>query len=213
MISRPTIDLRLVGPEDLDEPYRSYLRPGQTLLDREGVPRRLPSYFYEIPSWDAALATQLTPNFGLWEFIDVDIREAEAMRLFPRYVPCAITLLAAHLQLLRNEVGRVVRIAANGGYRSPAHQFSAIASPHSWAAAANVYRVGDEWLDSGERVHKYIEIARRVLPGVWTRPYGARPGYAFDHLHVDLGYLCVEPHSQAASEATRALLAEDDGAI
>ena len=168
------------------------------MLDRDGVPRRLPSYFYVVPSWEKALSKQLAPNFGLWEFMDVDLREAEEMRHFPRYVPCAVTILAAHLQVLRTEIGRVLRIAANGGYRSPAHRYSVCASPHTWGTAANIYRVGDEMLDSPERIQKYIDIARRVLPGAWIRPYGVRPGYAFDHLHIDLGYLTVEPHASSA---------------
>jgi hypothetical protein len=70
-----------------------------------------------------------------------------------------------------------------------------VASTHSWGTAANIYRVGDEWLDNAERVRKYLDIARRTLPAAWIRPYGARPGMAFDHIHVDLGYLNVEPHA------------------
>jgi hypothetical protein len=194
MISPPTFPLRIVGPDDLDDHFLAALRPGQIVKDRDGIPRRLPSYFYEVPSWEVALETRLAPDFGLWELIDVDVREAEAMRIFPRYVPCALPVLATHLQLLRNEVGRVVRIAANGGYRSPSHQESRVASPHEWATAANIYRIGDDWLDSAEKIERYREIARRVVPTAWTRPAGDRPGLAFDHLHLDLGYLLVEPH-------------------
>ena len=60
--------------------------------------------------------------------LDVDFREAPAARRFPRYVPCAITLLAAQLQILRAEVGTIVRVAANGAYRSPGHTMSTAAS-------------------------------------------------------------------------------------
>ena len=67
------------------------------LDDRAGRTYRLPTYFYEIPSWKAALEVQITTNFGLWELIDVDSREPEIVRTFPRYVPCAITLLAGQL--------------------------------------------------------------------------------------------------------------------
>jgi hypothetical protein len=192
---RPSIDLGFVGPGDLDETFLDCLRPGETVADHSGIGRVLPSWFFEVPSWQVARELQLTPHFGLWEFLDVDVREAERMRLFPRYVPCAITLLAAYLQLFRAEVGKEVWISANGGYRSPAHRFSRSASPHSWGTAANIYRVGNEWLDSEERVRKYVDIARMTLPGAWIRPYGARPGLAFDHLHIDLGYLNVEPHA------------------
>jgi hypothetical protein len=51
----------------------------------------------------------------------VDVREVEAMRTFPRYVPCAVALLATALEVFRAEVGTFVHIAANGGYRSPGH--------------------------------------------------------------------------------------------
>ncbi len=195
MILRPSIDLDIVGPASLEKRFRACLRPGGRLVDRMGTERVLPSWFYRVPSWSVARNLQLTPHFGLWEFMDVDVREAESMRLYPRYVPCAAPLLAAYLQLFRSEVGKEVWIAANGGYRSPAHRFSSVASAHCWGTAANIYRVGDEWLDSPERVGKYVDIARRVLPGAWIRPYGVRPGMAFDHLHVDLGYLNVVPHA------------------
>lgn len=200
MLEPPSLGLRIVGPKDLGRSARDHLRPGEHLQDRGGVKRRLPSYFFEIPSWEAALDIKMAPHFGLWELIDVDLREAEAVRLFPRYVPCALGVLAAHLELLRNEVGRVVRIAANGGYRSPSHQFSRVASPHTWATAANIYRVGDDLLNSREKIEKYIEIVRRVMPTAWIRPFGDEPGYAFDHLHIDLGFLQVEPHGIEGAE-------------
>ena len=37
--------------------------------------------------------TQLSPSFALWEFIQTDVREAAPLRGFPRYVPCAITMI------------------------------------------------------------------------------------------------------------------------
>jgi hypothetical protein len=194
MLDAPPLRLPIVNGEELDETTRKLLKPGELVEDRHGVQRRLPKYYYRIPSWKAALDVQLAPHFGLWELIDIDVREADAMRCFPRYVPCAITMLAAHLQLLRNEVGRVVRIAANGGYRSPAHLLSRTASPHTWGSAANIYRIGDEFLDTREKIERYAQVARTVLPGVWTRPWGRGPGHVFDHLHIDLGYVVVEPH-------------------
>ena len=36
-------------------------------------------------------------------------------------------------------------------------------------------------------------IARRVIPGVWVRPYGQEDGQADDHLHIDLGYTVFDP--------------------
>ncbi|HEV2131115.1 MAG TPA: hypothetical protein VGR27_08430 [Longimicrobiaceae bacterium] len=193
MIYQPSLSLRLVDGCTLGKRYRAALRPGELFRDRDGQSHRLPRYFYEVPSWVAALQTQLTSHFGLWELIDVDVREAEVLRTYPRYIPCAITLLATHLEVLRSAVGGVVRVAANGGYRSPAHAFSRSASTHCWGSAANVYRVGDEYLDDQEKIEKYNRLARNLLPGIWTRPYGTSEGYAFDHVHLDLGYVTVVP--------------------
>lgn len=200
MLLPPSIGLRIVGPRQLNRLERSALRPGEMMTDGEGIDRRLPRFFYEIPSWEAALDIKLAPHFGLWELIDVDVREQEAVRLFPRYVPCAIAVLAAHLEVLREEIGRVVRIAANGGYRSPSHSFATKATPHSWGTAANIYRIGDDLLDSRETIEKYIEITQRAVPTAWVRPFGDTPGYAFDHIHIDIGYVEVEPHGIRAAE-------------
>ena len=200
---QPSLPLRVIDAVQLDTPRRDTLRPGKLVRDREGRYRRLPRYFYEVPSWKEALATQLTPHFGLWELIDVDFREAFPGRRFPRYVPCAITLLAAQLEILRMKAGTVVRVAANGGYRSPRHAMSTVASPHMWGAAADIYRIGDETMDSQERIERYIRMARDVLPGVWTRPFGEGPGFAFDHVHVDLGFVTVVPHEVADEDGRR----------
>lgn len=194
MIAQPSIPLELVDGLSLAEEFRRALRPGEPVRDRDGHVRLLPRYFYEITSWDEALALQLTPHFGLWELIDVDFREAEPLRAFPRYVPCAIALLAAHLEIFRVEVGTVVRVAANGGYRSPSHALASPATPHAWGAGANIYRIGDELMDSADRIEKYSQTAQRVLPGVWARPFGFGPGHVFDHVHLDLGYARVVPH-------------------
>jgi len=200
MANQPSLSLRLVDATTLSDPVREALRPGQFMRDSEGRARRLPRYFYEVPSWQAALDTELTPHFGLWELLDVDFREAEAARQFPRYVPCAIVLLATHLEVLREKVGTVVRIAANGGYRSPSHAHSKAASPHCWGTAANIYRIGDEMMDSQERIDRYSRLARDVLPGIWSRPFGAGPGSAFDHVHLDLVYATVVPHDAPSEE-------------
>ena len=191
---QPSLPLRVVDGFELDEQRRAALRPGESVRDRQGRVRRLPRYFYEVTAWEEALRTQLTPHFGLWELIDVDFREDRAASQFPRYVPCAVTLLAAQLQTLRTSVGTIVRIAANGGYRSPSHALSTVASPHMWGAAADIYRIGDELMDTREKIEKYTRIARDVLPGIWTRSFGEAPGFAFDHVHVDLGFVRVVPH-------------------
>lgn len=190
----PSLSLPVVDGFDLSRGQREVLRPSECVQDRAGRSRRLPRYFYQVSSWEEALKTQLTPHFGLWELIDVDFREHPAAASFPRYIPCAITLLAAQLELFRLRVGTIVRVAANGGYRSPGHALSTVASPHMWGTAADIYRIGDELMDSRERIEKYTRLAHDVLPGVWTRPYGEAPGRAFDHVHVDLGFVTVVPH-------------------
>ena len=89
-----SLDLELVDGLQLDADLREALRPGEVVRDRGGRARRLPRYFYEVPSWQAARDLKLTPGFALWEFLNVDVRETERMRRFPRYVPCAVALLA-----------------------------------------------------------------------------------------------------------------------
>jgi hypothetical protein len=196
---RGVLPLPVVDGRELDRPHRSVLRPGELMDDGNGKSRRLPRFFYEVDSWQTARQVQLAENFTLWEFLTVDVREAEPLRTFPRYVPCAVTALAAHLQVLRREVGTLVHIAANGGYRSPGHSLSRHASTHCWGTAVNIYRIGDEYLDSEEKIERFAKIARQSLPGWWARPYGGEAGSADDHLHLDLGYMHVIPR-EAPSE-------------
>ena len=85
---------------------------------------RLPRYFYEIGSHDDAMGIQLTPHFGMNEFILVDLKEAPRLQTFPRYIPCAVRVLAFYLEHFRAAAGASVHIAVNGGYRSPAHKLS-----------------------------------------------------------------------------------------
>ncbi|HEX2166103.1 MAG TPA: hypothetical protein VHG09_02585 [Longimicrobiales bacterium] len=189
-----TLPLPLVSAEDLPRDVRAVLDPGATRRDEHGREHRLPSQFLRIESWDLAKETTLTPHFMLWELIGVDVREAPALRGFPRYIPCALLLLATALELFRLEVGTYVHIAANGGYRSPGHGLSRHASRHCWGTAANIYRIGDTYLDNRPDIDKYAALARRVLPGVWVRPFGPDDGQADDHLHLDLGYTVFDPH-------------------
>ena len=125
-----------------------------------------------------------------------DVREARSARLSPRYIPCAVTLLATHLELFRAAVGTFVFIASNGGYRSPAHGLVDYASPHCWGTAANIYRIGDDWLDSRESIERYARIAARTAAGFWIRPYGPDRGQADDHLHLDVGYTVITPRNR-----------------
>jgi hypothetical protein len=188
-----TLPLPLVQARELPDDVRQVLRPGESLLDRAGVAHVLPSSFLRVDSWSQARETLLTPHFALAELIGVDVREAPPLRGFPRYVPCALLLLATALELFRLEVGTTVHVAANGGYRSPGHGLSRHASRHCWGTAANIYRIGDTYLDTREEIEKFAAIARRVIPGVWVRPWGPGDGEADDHLHVDLGYTVFDP--------------------
>ncbi|MGH7475114.1 MAG: hypothetical protein ACRELD_02400 [Longimicrobiales bacterium] len=187
------LPLPLIDAYELDDPRRAALRPAATLADRAGCRHRLPRYFYEVGSWETACNTPVAEHFTLHEFMGVDVREAPALRQFPRYVPCAVTLLAAQLELLRQAVGTLVWIAANGGYRSPSHALVDYASPHCWGTAANIYRIGGDYLDTQDSIERFAKVAARVSPAIWIRPYGHEKGFADDHLHVDVGYARLTP--------------------
>jgi len=186
--------LRIVDGYRLDKPRQNALMPGGVLRDRAGRMRQLPRFFFEVESWNAALEYELAPHFHLWEFIQTDVREAVPLRFFPRYIPCAVALTALLLEHFREAVGVPVRVSANGGYRSPRHQLTSHASTHCWGSAVNIYRIGDDFLETRDRIEQYAEIARAVLPGVWTRPVGESLGYSDDHLHLDFGFLISVPH-------------------
>jgi hypothetical protein len=173
--------------------YAEILCPGQTIKDASGREMTLPRYFYEVADWQSAVEWDLTQHFSLYEFMTVDVREADKLQGFPRYIPCAITLLAAALEAFRERVGKSVHIAANGGYRSPAHQYNATASVHSWGCAANIYRIGDDLLDNKEAIEKYAAIARKALWGLNAKPFGHNIGESDDHLHLDIGLVTVQP--------------------
>jgi hypothetical protein len=201
MAERMTLSLAIVDALTLGAPYGSLLQPGGLVRDSHARRRRLPRFFYAVESWAAALETRVTPHFSLWEFMDVDLYEPAPLRRFPRYVPCAVTTLAAHLEVLRLQVNAPVHIAANGGYRSPSHGKSAPGSPHAWGTAANIYRIGDQYLDNKEAIERYSALAADLLPTVRPRPYGSAPGCVDDHVHLDIGYVVAVP-SDAPDEDT-----------
>jgi hypothetical protein len=192
-LGTPSLPLRIVDGRRLEKKYRDALRPGGVLSDVNGQGHALPRYFYEVPSWDAAMRLQLSQHFALWEFIHTDVHEAAALRSFPRYVPCAITLLALALEQFREAVRSFVHIAANGGYRSPGHALTVHATPHAWGTAVNIYRIGDILLDEREALEHYAGLAYRSMPGVYVRPFGKRAGFTDDHLHLDFGYVTAVP--------------------
>jgi hypothetical protein len=186
--------LRIVDGRTVDSARRALLRPGESVADARGRQHTLPRFFYEIESWAQAKATPLAPHFALAELITVDCREAPLLlEKFPHYVPCAVSILARYLEAFRQRVDAPVFIAANGGYRSPAHALCQPPGPHAWAAAANIYRIGDCWLDDRESIEKFARIAESVAPELFVKPFGADLGETDDHLHLDLGYVTFVP--------------------
>ncbi len=196
------LGLPIVDGLTLDRRLREVLRPAELVPDRHGRLRRLPRFFYEVESWDAAKDIELAPHFTMAEFIDVDVREHPAQRGFPRYVPCAVTVLAGHLELFRQAVGTKVYVAANGGYRTPRHELSRYATPHTWGAAANLYRIGDTYIETREQIEKYNGVARDLSASFRIRPYGPGVGEVDDHVHLDIGFV-IEIPPEGPPEALR----------
>src|SRR5581483_12214367 len=151
--------IKVVDAFDLDDELRSLLKPGEMVRDAQGRRKRLPRYFYEIPSHEAGVQIRLTPHFGLNEFILVDLKEAQRLQNFPRYIPCAVRLLAFFLEQFRAAAGASVHVAVNGGYRSPAHKMSLPASTHMWGTAADIYRIGSSIIKTKELIDRYNDVA------------------------------------------------------
>ncbi len=186
--------IKVVDAFDLDDELRTLLKPGEMVKDAEGRRHRLPRYFYEIPDHEAAVSIRLSPHFGLNEFTLVDLKEAARLQQFPRYIPCAVRVLAFYLEQFRREAGASVHIPVNGGYRSPSHKLSLTASPHMWATAADIYRIGTTILKGKESIEKYNGIAEDLSDDIHILPYGHVTGSnADDHIHFDLGYITVIP--------------------
>jgi hypothetical protein len=186
--------LKVVDAFDLDDELRSLLRPGEMVRDGQGRRHRLPRYFYEVESHEAAVTIRLTPHFGLNEFAVVDLKEAPRLQRFPRYVPCAVRLLAFYLEQFRAGVNASIHIAVNGGYRSPAHKMSEGATPHMWGTAADIYRIGPNILKTKELIERYNVIAEDLSEDISVLPYGHVTGAnADDHVHIDLGYITFIP--------------------
>lgn len=194
--------LKVVDAEDLEHDLRALLRPGELTEDKHGRRHRLPRYFYEVPSHEAACDIKLTSHFGLNEFLLVDLREAARMRAYPRYVPCAVRLLAFYLERVREAVGASIYLAVNGGYRSPAHRLAAGATPHMWATAADIFRVGSTILRDRTSIETYNRVVQELSDDLWVMPFGQDVGQADDHIHLDLGYIVLVPRE----------IGEDEGA-
>ena len=188
--------LRPIDGLTLSADHRAALRPGEGLTDENGVVHFLPRFFFEIPSWEEAHNVRVASHFALSELITVDSREAELLlRAFPHYVPCAILALARYLEDFRRQVDAPVFVSANGGYRSPSHRINRGLSLHSWGTAADIYRVGDTYLNDEKSIARYGEIAASLGAEVHVRPYQEGD----DHLQVDLGYLTLVPRECSES--------------
>ena len=186
--------LHAVDGFDLPQEYRVLLRPGEAETDFQGNIHRLPRFFYEISSWQEAREIRVAPHFTLAEFMLVDCREARLLlSQFPHYVPCAIVLLARFLEDFRREVDAPVFISANGGYRSPAHQIGGAKSIHAWGTAANIYRIGDIFLNDAKSIEKFGSTAASLSPAVFVQAFGRERGQTDDHLHIDLGFVSLTP--------------------
>ena len=186
--------IKIVDAFDLDDELRSLLKPGEMVRDADNRRHRLPRYFYEVPSHQAAMNIRLTPHFGLNEFVLVDLREAARLEDFPRYIPCAVRVLAFYLEQFRAAAGASVHIAVNGGYRSPAHKMAHNATAHMWGTAADIYRIGTTIEKTQEVIEKYNDLAEQITDDITTYPYGHVTGStADDHVHIDLGYITVVP--------------------
>jgi hypothetical protein len=186
------LDLDVVDGLKLGEEHRALLRPDELVEDENGNAHHLPRFFYAVPSWGKAHETRLAPHFKLAELMTVDCHEAELLlRDFPHYVPCAVVLLARYLEDLRRDADTVVFVSANGGYRSPAHRRNQPKSAHCWATAADIYRIGDTYLNDEKSITRYGDMAAALGPQVFVRPHVEGD----DHLHFDLGYVTVTPRN------------------
>jgi hypothetical protein len=174
---------QVIDATTLAEEHRGLLRPGENCAGG-----RLPRYFYRVDSWAQALATKLTAHFSLAELMSVDCREAGLLlHEFPHYVPCAISILARYLEVFRERVEAPVFVAVNGGYRSPAHGFERTPTLHGWGTAADIFRIGECWLDDEKNIERFGRVAEGIGQEVTAAPYGPGDGQTDDHLHIELG--------------------------
>lgn len=188
--------LKAVDGLTLSAEHRAALRPGDAVTDENGSIHYLPRFFFEVPTWEEARSMRIATHFTLSELILVDSREADLLlRTFPHYVPCATVALARYLEDLRREVDAPVFISANGGYRSPSHRVNRGLSLHSWGTAADIYRIGDTYLDDEKSIARYAEIAASLGAEVRVRAWKEGD----DHLQVDLGYLTIVPRECSES--------------
>jgi hypothetical protein len=196
--------LKVVDGLSLPPDLRALLKPGEFVQDKQGRQHQLPRYYYEVPSHEASRQIRLTAHFGLNEFLLVDLKEHQRVRDYPRYVPCAIRLLAFYLERMREAVSASLHIAVNGGYRSPAHKLAVGATPHMWGTAVDLYRVGSVVLRDQASIETYNRMAEELSDDWYVMPYGHEIGKADDHLHLDLGYVTMVPREMGEHRAEAA---------
>ena len=167
------------------------------LQDRCGISRTLPSSFLRVDSWSQALETPLSPNFKLWNWIGVDVRETplmgpSALRSVrgraagrrARTVPPGSRHLCAR--------GRQRRLSLAGACAQPARLAPLLG--HGRQHLPHRRHLARQPRGSRRRRHRTARDS-----GVWIRPYGPEDGQADDHLHLDIGYTVFEPvHEQDA---------------
>lgn len=194
------LPLEVVDGLQLDASYREVLQPGAILSGENGQEYTLPRWFFRVESAQQANEVMLSPHFHLREFLDTDFREAPLLKEYPKYVPLAVTLTASVLELFRRKVGTLIRIAANGGYRSPAHALNSGLTTHCWGTAVNLLKVGSRRLDNAANHEKYAQVLQSLAPGAWVRPHGFELGNCFDQMHIDLGFTVVTPRQSHRGE-------------
>ena len=164
-------------------PARAARRRARSRTGTAGA-HRLPRFFYEVDSWQTARHAAVRALHAL-EFMTLDVREAAGAAHLPALRPVRGHAAGRAPRALPRSGRDLVHIAANGGYRTPAHGLSRYASPHCWGTAANIYRIGDDLLDSQERIERYAKVVARVCrrsgrgptarPGIRGRPSAPRP--------------------------------------
>jgi hypothetical protein len=183
-------ELKAIDGLKLPSEHRALLRPGEPVASEDGTIHHLPRFFFSVASWTDAHQIKVAPHFKLAELMTVDLREADLLLgEFPHYVPCAVVVLARYLEDFRREADAFVFVSTNGGYRSPAHRCNGSKSPHQWATAADIYRVGDTYLNDEKSIARYASIAQSLSSQVFVKPYAQGD----DHLHFDLGFINVTP--------------------
>lgn len=60
---------------------------------------------------------------------------------------------------------------------------------HQWGTAADIYRVGESYLDNEKTIERYARLASSLGADVFVRPHAE----GNDHLHIDLGFIEITP--------------------